>query len=269
MSAIFGICSGDDPEVRRTEIDRLRSYLAYRGPDVSGIWAEAGIAIGNCLLQTTPESLYEAMPAGEAVGALRITADARLDNREELIGTLGLKDLPAASTPDSRLILEAFLKWGEDCPAHLLGDFAFAIWDRRTRTLFCARDQFGVKPFYYCEPKGCFAFCSCVDGLLQFEWVPRRLNEQRLASHLTLFYGDTATTFYADILRLPPAHSLRVNQYGVRLARYWKLDPEIETLRDSDGQYIEEFKSIFQEAVKARLRTNGKPGSMLSGGLDS
>jgi asparagine synthase (glutamine-hydrolysing) len=150
-----------------------------------------------------------------------------------------------------------------------LGDFAFAIWDRRTRTLFCARDQFGVKPFYYCEANDRLAFCSCLDGLLQLSWVPRRLNEHRLASHLTLFYGDTAATFYAGILRLPPAHALRVNQHGLRLERYWKLAPVVETQRATDQEYVEEFKSIFQAAVKARLRTRGQPGSMLSGGLDS
>jgi asparagine synthase (glutamine-hydrolysing) len=269
MSAIFGIHSVDDPEMMRAGLQRLRAYLAYRGPDASGIWTEAGVALGNCLLQTTPESVYESMPEGDAVGPLRITADARLDNREELISILGLGDAPPAQIPDSRLILAAYLKWGEDSPAHLLGDFAFAIWDRRTRTLFCARDQFGVKPFYYCEANHRFAFCSCVDGLLQLAWVPRRLNEQRLASHLTTFYGDTAATFYAGILRLPPAHSLRVNQRGLRLARYWKLDPGVETRRAADGEYIEEFKSIFRESVKARLRTSGTPGSMLSGGLDS
>ena len=105
---------------------------------------------------------------------------------------------------DSRLILEAYLRWGEACPGHLLGDFAFAIWDRRTQTFFCARDHFGIKPFYYCQTGEQFAFCSCIDGILQLNWIPRRLNEQRLASHLTTFFGDTAATFYADIFRLPP-----------------------------------------------------------------
>jgi asparagine synthase (glutamine-hydrolysing) len=269
MSAIFGIHTDDEPEVKQTEIQHLRAHLAYRGPDASGVWAETRVALGNCLLQTTPESAYEEMPAGDAVETLRITADVRLDNREELIRTLGLGDLPANKIPDSRLILEAYLKWGEECPAHLLGDFAFAIWDRRTRTLFCARDQFGVKPFYYCKANSRFAFCSSIDGLLQLKWVPRRLNEQRVASLLTIFYGDTSATFYTDILRLPPAHSLRVNQQGIRLARYWKLDSTVEVRLKSDGEYVETFKAIFQQAVKARLRTSGKLGAMLSGGLDS
>ena len=269
MSAIFGIHSSDEPDVKRAEMERLRAYLAYRGPDASGIWIGADVALGNRLLQTTPESVYEEMPFSDAAETACITADARLDNRDDLMAALGLGDLPPSNIPDSRLILEAYKKWGEDCPARLLGDFAFAIWDRRTQTLFCARDQFGVKPFYYCQANSRFAFCSSLDGLLQLNWVPRRLNEQRLASHLTTFFGDMAATFYAGILRLPPAHSLLVNHHGARIKRYWKLNPDCETRFASDGEYVEGFKAIFQEAVKTRLRTNGKPGAMLSGGLDS
>jgi asparagine synthase (glutamine-hydrolysing) len=269
MSAIFGIHNVDDPQVRRGEIQRLRVHLAYRGPDTSGIWFEGQIALGNCLLQTTPESIFEKMPVKDDDETCCATVDVRLDNRGELIRTLGLDNFPASKITDSELILEAYLKWGEACPAQLLGDFAFAIWDRRTRTLFCARDQFGAKPFYYFHSGDRFAFCSCIDGLLQLDWVPRRLNEQRLASHLTTFFGDTTATFYADILRLPPAHSLRLNQNGLQLARYWKLDPDCETRFTSDGEYIEAFKAIFQEAVNCRLRTNSRPGAMLSGGLDS
>ena len=269
MSAIFGIHHTDNPQLRRAEIQCLRVHLAYRGPDTSGIWSEGHVALGNCLLQTTPESVFEKMPASDDAETCCVTADVRLDNRGELIRALSLDKFPASKITDSELILEAYLKWGETCPAHLLGDFAFAIWDRRTSTLFCARDQFGIKPFYYFHGGDRFAFCSCIDGLLQLDWVPRRLNEQRLASHLTTFFGDTTATFYTDILRLPPAHSLRLNQNGLQIIRYWKLDPHCETRYGSDGEYVEAFKSIFQEAVNCRLRTNIRPGAMLSGGLDS
>ena len=269
MSAIFGIHNNDERELDRAEMPRLAAHLAYRGPDASGIWVETSVALGSCLLRTTPESAFEKMPSGDAFGRGLITADARLDNRDDLIAALGLGHLRRSSVTDSQLILEAYLKWGEDCPTHLLGDFVFAIWDCRTRTLFCARDQFGVKPFHYCQIGSRFAFCSSVDGLLQLPWVPRRLNEQRLASHLTTFFGDTAATFYADILRLPPAHSLRLNKHGLRLTRYWTLDPDCETRLNSDAEYVEGFKSIFEEAVRTRMRTNGNLGAMLSGGLDS
>jgi asparagine synthase (glutamine-hydrolysing) len=227
------------------------------------------MAIGNCLLRTTPESLHEVMPAPNSDQSCYITADARLDNRDELIGDFGLQESPSQNIPDSALILAAYERWGSDCPTHLLGDFAFAIWDRRTRTLFCARDHFGVKPFYYSNVGPRFAFCSCIDGLLKLNWIPRRLNELRLANHLTTYFGDTTATFYADILRLPPAHSLRVNENGVKLTRYWTLNPACETRFNSDEEYVEAFRELFQEAVRTRMRTAGRAGSMLSGGLDS
>ncbi len=209
MSAIFGVHTGDTPP-NLAEMQRLREHLARRGPDASGVWSECGVALGNCLLRTTPESLHEQSPVCDAEGTCCITADARLDNRDELLARLGIQKSPAGEIPDATLILEAYRQWGEACPAYLLGDFAFAIWNRQTRTLFCARDHFGIKPFYYGRVGHRFAFCSCVDGLLELRWIPRRLNELRLASHLTTFFGDTTSTFYADILRLPPAHSMTV-----------------------------------------------------------
>ena len=269
MSAIFGIFTGDGSTPDPLELQRLKVHLARRGPDASAVWTEPGVAFGNCQLRTTPESLHESMPAGDVEGTCCITADTRLDNRDELIGELDLRQASAAEIPDSTVILEAYRKWGESCPARLLGDFAFALWNRRTRTLFCARDPFGVKPFYYAQVGPRFAFCSCVDGLLQLDWIPRRLNERRLASHLTTFFGDTAATFYADILRLPPAHTLSRSGGAVRLTRYWTLSPECETRFNSEEEYIEAFRSLFQEAVRTRLRSTGKVGSMLSGGLDS
>ncbi|HEX3717563.1 MAG TPA: lasso peptide isopeptide bond-forming cyclase [Verrucomicrobiae bacterium] len=269
MSAIFGIHTIDGHPSDPAELQRLLGYLARRGPDAAGVWAEPGIALGNCLLRTTPESLHEKMPATNTDRSCYITADARLDNRDELIRDLGFQEIPPNNIPDSTLILAAYQKWGDYCPTHLLGDFAFAIWDCETRTLFCARDHFGIKPFYYVKSGPRFAFCSCIDGLLKLDWIPRRLNELRLANHLTTFFGDTAATFYADIVRLPPAHSLRVNEHGVRLAKYWTLNPACETRFNSDQEYVEAFRALFQEAVRTRLRTAGRAGSMLSGGLDS
>src|SRR5579859_8058204 len=111
-------------------MQRLRLHLANRGPDGSGIWTETSVALGNCLLCTTPESLHERLPSGDFHGDYFITADVRLDNRGELIEELSLRHSPAHEIPDSAIILEAYRKWGEACPAHLLGDFAFAIWDR-------------------------------------------------------------------------------------------------------------------------------------------
>jgi asparagine synthase (glutamine-hydrolysing) len=269
MSAIFGTYSTEGSLVLPEELDRLKTHLSIRGPDASGVWQQPGIALGNCLLRTTPESVNELMPFQDNETDCCITSDARLDHRDELIAKLGLPSIRAKSFPDSRLILEAFKKWDEDCPSHLLGDFAFAIWDHRNRKLFCARDSFGVKPLYYSQVGHRLAFCSCQDGLLRLPWIPRRLNERRIASHLTTFFGDIAETFFEDIFRLPPGHVLIADHRGTAIHRYWALEQPTEMLKQSDAVCVEGFLDLFRNAVKSRLRANVKVGSMLSGGLDS
>ena len=101
------------------------------------------------MLHTTPESLYEKLPQQDDEAGLVITADARIDNRDELFDALGIPNPDRPTMPDSALILKAYRKWGQDCPNHLLGAFAFTIWDKKEQSLFCARDQMGFKPFYY------------------------------------------------------------------------------------------------------------------------
>jgi asparagine synthase (glutamine-hydrolysing) len=222
------------------------------------------------MLWTTPESLLEKLPLVNQTGNLIITADARIDNRDELIAALGLTDRPAEKIADSELILAAYDKWGEKCPEHLLGDFAFAIWDKRKPSLFCARDHFGVKPFYYYyQSNQTFIFASEMKALLCLPEVPRQVNEVRIADFLALMMEDKAITTYQDLVRLPPAHSILVSQEGIRLWSYWSLDPGRGLRLESDEAYAEAFRDIFTEAVRCRLRNAFPIGSQLSGGLDS
>jgi len=136
--------------------------------------------------------------------------------------------------------------------------------------LFCARDHFGVKPFYYHHrPRHLFAFASELKGLLTLPDVPRRLNETRVADYLVPLLEDKEITFYEEIVRLPPAHWMTVGREGIRRQEYWALDPERDIRLRSDDEYAAAFREIFTEAVRCRLRSAYPIGSMLSGGLDS
>src|SRR3989454_9825112 len=244
----------------------MLARLAHRGPDGAGVWSGGAVGLGHRLLHTTPESLREHLPLASGDGTLVLTADARIDNRGELLAALGR----GVEATDAELILAAYERWGERCPEHLLGDFAFVIWDARRATLFCARDHFGVKPFYYYHAPGrLFCFASEIKGLLALAEVPRRLNETRVADYLVPLLEDKVITFYQDILRLPPAHRMTVTRQGVRIEQYWALDPEREIRMKSDADYAAAFREIFTEAVRCRLRSAFPVGSMLSGGLDS
>lgn len=270
MSAIAGIYNIDGKPVVKGDISRMLDSLAHRGADAAGIWSESAIGVGHRMRWTTPESLHETLPFLHRDGDWVITADARIDNREELIAGLDLAD-SAGSLTDSRLILAAYKKWGEMCPEKLLGDFAFAVWDRRKQALFCARDQLGVKPFYYHLSGRVFAFASEIKGLMVLRDVPSRINEVKIAFHLqpNFLEQDKEMTFYQDIFRLPPAHKMTVTVNGARRRSYWSLDPERELRLKSDDQYSDAFREIFKDAVRCRLRSAFEVGSTLSGGLDS
>ena len=269
MSGIVGIHYLDERPVDRENLTKMVDILAHRGPDGADIWVDGCVGLGHRMLWTTPESLIEKLPLVNQRGDLVITADARIDNRDELIAALQINNRPADKIVDSELILAAYEKWGEDCPKHLLGDFAFAIWDERKQILFCARDHFGVKPFYYYSSNNTFVFGSEIKAIFCLPEVPRQINEVRIGDYLTSNFDDKTITFYQDILRLPPAYSLTVSHKEIHLQSYWCLDPTRELRLGSDEEYAAKFREIFTEAVRCRMRSAYKVGSMLSGGLDS
>ena len=246
----------------------MTSILAHRGPDGQGVWSDGPIGFGHRMLRTSSQSQGERHPLVSTTGDLVLTADARIDNRRELLSALGR----GSTTPhiaDSELILAAYERWGERCAERLLGDFAFAIWDRRRQTVFCARDHFGVKPFYYYCSGRAFVFASEIKALLCIPEVPRRLNEARVAEYLAEVFDDKSSTFYQHIVRLPPSHSMTVSSNGERLRKYWTLDPSRELRLSSEEDYDEAFREVFTEAVRCRLTDASQLGSTLSGGLDS
>jgi len=269
MSGIAGIFYFDGQPVDRSTLERMGDVLAHRGPDNQGLWYQRPVGLVHRMLRTTPESLQEQLPLVSTDGMLAITADARIDNRDELISALGLADHVGRAMPDSALILATYEQWGESCPKRLLGDFAFVIWDGRKEALFCARDHFGVKPFYYYRSSRFFVFASEIKGLLCLPEVPRHLNEVRVGEYLVPMVEDKTITFYEDILRLAPAHSMVVSREGGKLERYWSLDPSRELYLGSDDEYAEAFRELFAETVRCRLRSAFPVGSQLSGGLDS
>lgn len=269
MSAILGIYQRHTP-VDPEHLSKMLDTLSHRGSDGLGTWCQGCIGLGRRLLWTTPESLHEHCPLINSRGDLILTADARLDNRDFLIAALELTHSPVDQLSDGHLILSAYEKWGEACPQQLLGDFSFAIWDERQQQLFCGRDPFGVKPFYYYYAADDFVFATEIKALLSLPQVPRRLNETRVAEHLANLDNDPTLTLYQNILRLPPAHCLRINSAGLSLRPYWQLDANPQELQlGSNQDYASQFLELFTEAVRCRLRSAFPVGSMLSGGLDS
>jgi asparagine synthase (glutamine-hydrolysing) len=270
MSGIAGIYYLDGRPVD-TEVDRMVDVMKHRGPDEQATWSDGTIGLGHCMLHTTPESLHASLPQEGAQSGCVITADARIDNRKDLIQNLRLSSGRDQVVPDSTLILHAYEKWGRDCVDHLLGAFAFVIWDPRERCFFCAQDHFGIRPlFYYHEEERLFAFASEIKPLFQIEAVPETLNKVRVAEHLMApVEEDVTRTFYKEIRRSAPAHTLTVQTNSFMSSRYWELTSNQDPSLSSDRDYAERFQSLFATAVKDRLRSAHPVGSALSGGLDS
>jgi asparagine synthase (glutamine-hydrolysing) len=269
LSGIVGIYHCDGAPVDRALLRALAQYLSYCGPDARDTWTDGCVGLGHTLLRTTRESGNERQPA-TLEGRLWITADARLDARAELISEVESAGGKANHmAPDSELILEAYARWGTDCVEHLRGDFAFAIWDAPKKSLFCARDQLGVKPFYYAEKGGVFLFSNVLDCVRLHPDSGDELNEAAIADFLLFGLNcDNRTTTFRDIRRLPPAHWLTVGPAGLQIRRYWTAPTDGRIRYRHADDYVEHFQVLLQAAIRDRLRTD-RASILLSGGLDS
>lgn len=266
MSGIAGLYYLDGRTVSQGDLRRMTGMLAHRGQTESfAVMGSAGLG-----LRERESMTHGAFPRrgfwGDPAYDNHIAADVRLDNRAELIATFGQE---SSNLSDAALILLAYERWGGDCPKQLLGDFAFAIWDGRQRVLFCARDHMGVKPFYYYLGSNLFAFASENKALFCLRDVPRRLNQVKVGDYLIPLFEDKQSTFFEDVLRLPPAHSVLVSRDTVRLEQYWSLNISSKLRLASDQEYADAYLQIFTEAVRCRLGEGARIGAFLSGGLDS
>ena len=269
MSGIAGIYYLDGRPVERTDVQRMVDSIAHRGPDGCGVWTDGSVGLGHRMLWTTPESLHEKLPLTNKTGDLTITADARIDNRDELIPTLNFNGRPRENIPDSEIILAAYERWGDKCPEKLLGDFSFTIWDKRNHKIYCARDPIGIKPFYYYFNGKTFRWSSEPKAIFEDSTIPKEPNLPLICLYLLNRFDEREETLYKDIYRLPPSHFMVVENGHMRKGQYWDIDPNYSIRYKTDEEYADHFLSLFKEAVRVRLRSHGPVGALLSGGLDS
>jgi asparagine synthase (glutamine-hydrolysing) len=239
-------------------------------PAAVGVWQDGGIGLGHALVAAS-DGPGEGQPLRDSASGCAIVFDGRLDNRSELQSQLtGFERLTGLGT-DAAYTLAAYLRWGEGLVHHLLGDFAFAIWDPGRRALLLARDPVGMRPLYYRLWGGHLTFASTLEQLLRDPSLPRSIDEDAVVRYL---YGNPGRprgeqTYYQHVRRLPGGHTLVATEGDIRLRRYWQWrdePPERSTASPAD---VEEFRALLTEAVRCRLPGAGVAGVLLSGGLDS
>jgi asparagine synthase (glutamine-hydrolysing) len=260
VSAIFGLVRFDGRPIRRDEVDRMAEPIGHWGTQ-RGVWHHEHAGLGMLVDLRTPRP--EVAPGVLSDGSV-VVAIGRLDNAEELASELALE----ADATDGAIMAAAWLRWGDDSPRRLHGDWSFASWSPGARRLFLARDPFGNTALSYHYDAGSFAFASSARALFA-AGVPRRLNEFRLAQHLVSWVTDGEATLHEGVVRLPPGCHLTLDDRGVDVRPYWFPGDLPEIRLSSPEAYVERFLQLYDDAVRTRLRTSGGVAVALSSGLDS
>lgn len=267
MSAVGGYWSFAGRTVDHGLLAGMADALSARSPDGSGTWQDGPIGLVHAYLDTG--SLDRGPPFAQLPG-LALVFDGRIDDRSRLGAEIGLAGAPPDAIGDASLFLQAYRVWGEDCLGRVQGDFAFALWDAQRQCLFCARDRFGVRPFFYARQSARLLFSSDPRALLRMPGVPLDRDESALADFLLFGYDrDPAGSSFQAIRQLPPAHALVVRGSNFfRIARYWQAAPAGLPRYREPGEHVEHFRDLFRSAVADRVR-EPRLGILLSGGMDS
>jgi asparagine synthase (glutamine-hydrolysing) len=270
MSSIFGILRLDGGTVAARDLERLSDALAHRGPDGRKFVADGPIGLGHALMRVNREDQFDAQPLRDREAGLTLVADLRLDNRDELAAALDIDAAALRDMPDSALVMRAYQKWGEDCAGHLLGDFAFAIWDARANKLVLGRDHMGQRAILFHRNAERFVLASDAKALRAFPDVPQGLTDVQIARMLMHDLGPRQDARVA-IDGVSGATVMTIGLDGaVATRRYWEphADPAHEG-RD-EAYYVAAYRRVLGEAVACRLRrVIGAPGLIFSGGYDS
>lgn len=275
MCGIAGIINLDKRPVAQSVLDRMVGVQGHRGPDDRGSVIYDDAALGHVRLSIIDLSESASQPMQNEDSNLSIVHNGEIYNYLELRDVLKRSGHVFRSRSDTEVILHAYEEWREDCVKHFNGMWAFAILDRRRRQLFCSRDRFGVKPFYYYFDGATFAFSSEIKALLEHPAVSRDPNDKAIFDYLSSGYGYmdiSDETFFKGIKKLEAGYNLKIElggPVGFAIDRYWDIEPgRKETIRN-DKEAIDRFYELFEDAVKLRLRSDVPVGVSLSGGLDS
>jgi asparagine synthase (glutamine-hydrolysing) len=252
-----------DPSLARSMV----ATLAHRGPDGHATLVDGEIALGHTRLSII-DLEGGSQPIGNEDGSIQVVFNGEIYNFVELRRELEGFGHRFRTRSDTETIVHAYEQWGDDCVHRLNGMFAFILWNSRTRELFVARDHLGIKPVYYTTAGDTVLVASEIKALLAADRCERDVDLEALAQLFTFRYVPSPKTLFRNICKLPPGHHMTISRSGIHVSRYWKVVPRHDNSR-SEGDFIDEYRSLLEDAVRLQLRSDVPLGLFLSSGVDS
>jgi len=270
MCGIAGIFYFDrSHSVEPALLDAMTDSLTHRGPDDRGVYIDGSLGLGFRRLSIIDLSPLGHQPMSNEDGTVWIVFNGEIYNYQSLRPALESAGHRFKSRTDTEVIIHAYEEYGEACLDHLDGMFAFALWDSKTRSLFVARDRFGIKPLHYSADRTGFYFGSEIKAILRHPGIPRAIDHQALSDFLTFMQVPAPRTIYGSVKKLLPGHALQIGQNGVvREWQYWDI-AVVEDERLTEEDHVRELDELFRSAVRRHLIADVPVGVYLSGGFDS
>ena len=268
MCGISGIVSKTDTRALPDVIRRINGAMAHRGPDADGFFVEEEIALGHRRLSILDLSAAANQPFADASGRYRMVFNGEIYNFQEI--KKKLPEYPFHTSGDTEVIIAAFAKYGPDCLNLLRGMFALAIWDKQEKSLFLARDRFGVKPLYYHHAGDRFLFASELRALLNSGWIPRKLNRGAVTDYLKYQAFASPLTPIEGVCELPAGTYMTYRDGHIETKVWWELTAQKKPIAETKiGDIQKRIRELLYQSVERRLVSDVSLGAFLSGGIDS
>lgn len=269
MCGFVGFKGNLTVDAKEIAIKNMMDTISHRGPDSDGFYADESVALGFRRLSIIDLSDVASQPVYNETGDMVLVFNGEIYNYLELREQLIEAGHIFKSHSDSEVLIHGYEQYGVELLSKLRGMFTFSIWDKNKKTLFIARDFFGIKPLYYTQNTmdQALLFGSEIKSFLAYEGFNKELNEKALRPYLTFQYSSQTETFFKGVYKLPPAHYMLVKDNSIQIEKYWHND--FKTGKGSLEENIAQIEKIMEESVEYHKHSDVKVGSFLSGGIDS
>lgn len=264
MCGIVGFVSKE--KSKKQVIKKMADRIKHRGPDGEGYYTDEYVALGHRRLSIIDLATGN-QPMFNEDDTKVIVFNGEIYNYVELRDELKKEGHTFKTSSDTEVLIHGYEEWGSDLPKKLRGMFAFAIWDKDNEILFCSRDNFGIKPFYYYQNEDTFLFGSEIKSFLEYPTFQKELNKQLIGPYLSFSFTPTSETFFKGVYRLDPGCSLTYQNGKLEIKRYY--DIQFEPKEHNFSELVETINKTMKDSVSYHMLSDVEVGSFLSSGIDS